>query len=496
VQQFLAESLLLSAAGAALGFALAVVAVRGVRAGAGTLLPRTTEFHYDWRVVLFVAGTALLTTLLFGLVPALQASRADLQGSLREGSRGGSAGPRRSAFRNGLVVAQFAISLVLLAGAGLLLRTFAALLGTETGMQTAGVLTMRVPLPVPSPRYATSDAAIARFWEPVTERVRALPGVTGAGVITRLPLQEWGTNGNFTVVGKTYPTAADQPFAELRAVSPGYFAALGIPVLRGRDVARGDVASGRQVVVVNDELARKYFPGEDPVGRELQFGTPGPNNPPNAIVGVVGSVRQATLDTPPLPEVYAPYAQAGTWGVSSVSLVVRAGGGTDPARLARPVQDAIRAVDPSQPVYAVRPMEEVIRRSIGDRRLYLGLLGAFAGVALALAVAGIYGVISYSVTQRTREFGIRLALGSEVGRVQRLVVWHGARLALYGLAIGVPAAVAATRLLAGVLYGVRPWDPATFVGVAALLAGVSLVSSWLPSRRVARVDPIIAMRAE
>jgi predicted permease len=496
-QQFLAESLLLSAAGAAVGFALAVVAVKGVRAGAGAMLPRTTEFHYDWRVVLFVAGTVLLTALLFGLAPALQASRGDVQGTLREGSRGASGGPGRSAFRDTLVVAQFAISLVLLAGAGLLLRTFAALLGTPTGMATAAALTMRVPVPVGSPRYETPAAALERFWEPTLERVRALPGVAGAGVITRLPLQEWGTNGNFTVVGRSYPTVADQPFAELRAVSPGYFAALGIAVLRGRDVARADGPNAPPVVVINDQLARTLFPNEEPVGKQLLFGPSGPNNPPNTIVGVVASVRQATLDSPPLAELYFPYSQAGGWGVGSVSLVVRARQGVgDPARLARAVQGAIRAVDPTQPVYAVRAMDEVIRRSIGDRRLYLGLLATFAGVALALAVAGIYGVISYAVTQRTREFGIRLALGSEVGRVQRLVVWHGARLALSGLAVGVPAAVAATRLLAGLLYGVRPWDPATFAGVAALLAAVSVVSSWLPSRRVARVDPIIAMRAE
>jgi predicted permease len=494
VQQFLAESLVLAAAGAAFGFALAVVAVRGVRAAAGSLLPRSTEFQYDWRVVLFVAAAVLLTTVLFGVVPALHASRGDLRGSLREGARGASGGPGRSAFRNGLVVAQFAISLVLLAGAGLLIRTFAALLGTETGMRPDGVLTMRVPLPVPSPRYESADAALARFHEPMLERVRALPGVSAAGVITRLPLQEWGTNGNFLVAGKAYATVADQPFAELRAVSPGYFAALGIPVLRGRDVARSDVATGQQVVVINDELARKYFPGEDPIGRAIHFGTPGPTNPPNVIVGVVGDVRQATLDRPPLPEIYFPYSQAGTWGVSSVSLVVRAGG--DPARSARPIQDAIRGVDPSQPVYDVKPMAAVVRASVGDRRLYLGLLGTFAGVALVLAIAGIYGVISYSVTQRTREFGIRLALGSGVPRVQRLVVWHGARLALLGLAIGIPAAVAATRLLAGLLFGVRPWDPLTFGAVAVLLAAVSLVSSWVPSLRVARVDPIVAMRAE
>jgi predicted permease len=301
-------------------------------------------------------------------------------------------------------------------------------------------------------------------------------------------------NGNFTIAGKSYATTAEQPFAEMRAVSPGYFAALGIPVKRGRDVAPSDVATGQQVLVINDELARQYFPGEDPIGKEIIFGTPGPTNPPNVVVGVVGSVRQATLDRPPLAELYAPYSQAGSWGVAEVSLVVRTAG--DPTRIVRPVQEIIRAVDPTQPVFKVQSMDEVVRGSVGDRRLYLGLLGAFAGVALALAVAGIYGVISYSVAQRTREFGIRIALGSEVGRVQWLVVWHGARLALLGLAVGVPAAFVLTRLLGTLLYGVSPGDPLTFTAVAALLGAVSLVASYLPARRVARVNPIVAMRAE
>lgn len=490
-QQFLVESILLAIGGALLGFVLSRFAVAAIVAGAGTSLPRSTQIHFDWRVVAFIVATVLLTTFIFGVAPALQATRVNLQDCLR-GTRTG--GGRESArFRGALVVAQFALSLTLLAGAGLLFRTFAALISSPTGMRTDRVLTMHIPLPFGSPKYKTADDALNTFYDPMLERVRALPGVQAAGAINLLPLQGYGSNGNFQILGKTYGSISDQPFAEFRVASPGYFGALGIPVVRGRDFAVSDRANTEQVVMVNQTLVDRYFAGEDPVGRSLQFGQPDPQNPPVIVVGVAGAVRQATLSSKPLPELYFPTGQA-SGQLGNMTLVVRTA--NDPITVQKAVQSAIHAVDPQLPVYGIKTMDEVVRTSVADRRLYLGLLGTFAAVALALAIAGIYGVMSYSVSQRTREFGIRLALGSSTSSVQRLVVWQGARLALLGLAIGIPAAFLASKLLSSVVYGVDVHDPLTFTVVAAVLAGVSVAASYLPARRVVHVDPMLAMRGE
>jgi putative ABC transport system permease protein len=493
VQQFLVESLLLSAVGALLGFALSGLAVRGIVDLAGTTLPRGTLVQNDWRVVSFVALTMVATTILFGIVPALRASRTNAQDALRDAGRGGTGGRERSLFRNALVVGQFALSLVLLTGAGLMMRTLASLLSTSTGMTTTHVLTLRLPVPVGSPRYPTPAEAVARFYQPMLAGVRAVPGVEAAGLINLLPLQQSGTNGNFGVVGKAYGSVSDQPFAEFRVVGPGYFATLGIPVLHGRDVTDADVNASPPVVLVNDAAARQLFPHEEAVGRQLSFGTVSASNPAVTIVGVVGSVRQARLESPPAAELYFPTGQAGRQ-LANMSLVVRVAG--DPTLAARAVEAAILAVDRFQPVYGVATMTAVVEQSIADRELYFSLLAAFAGIALLLAMAGIYGVIAYSVTQRTREFGIRLALGSDLGAVQRIVVWQGGRLALLGLAIGVPAAYLLAGVLSAVLYGVTAADPATFATVAVGLACVSLLASYFPARRVLRVDPITAMRAE
>jgi putative ABC transport system permease protein len=492
-QQFLVESLLLSAVGGAAGLVLAGLAVQGTVGLVGGTLPRGTVIHYDWRVIAFIAGTIVLTTVLFGIGPALRASRSNAQQALREGGRSGTGGRERSMLRSSLVVAQFALSLVLLAGAGLLMRTLVALLSTDTGMSIEHVLTLRLPVPLGSPRYPTPADVVARFYEPMLAGVRAVPGVEGAGLINLLPLQQSGQNGNFTVVGRTYASVAEQPFAEVRVVSPGYFGALRIPVVHGRDVAASDVAASQQVVLINDVAARQLFPNENAVGRELAFGPVTPQNPALTIVGVVGSVRQTRIESTPAAELYFPTGQAGGQ-LSNMSLVVRVAG--DPVSATRAVEAAITEVDRFQPVFGVSTMAEVVDQSIADRELYLGLLGSFAAIALLLAMAGIYGVIAYSVTQRTKEFGIRLALGSDLGRVQRMVVWEGGRLALIGLAIGVPAAYLLSGVLSAVLYGVAAADPLTFATVAGLLAVVSLVASYLPARRVMRVDPIIAMRAE
>jgi putative ABC transport system permease protein len=491
-QQFLTESVLLSVLGAVFGFVLGVAAVKGIVASAGTQLPRSREIEYDAVVIGFVVSTIFLTTLLFGLVPALRATKTNLSNGLRDAARGTS-GRAGGAFRSGLVVAQFALSLVLLAGAGLLIRTFAALMGTDTGMPTDRLLTMRIPVPVGSTKYPGGNATISRFHVPLLERVSALPGVEGAGMISRIPLHEYGTNGNFTIIGRPPVSQSQRPFAEMRVVSPGYFKAVNAGVLSGRDFSAVDDSASPTVVVVSDALAKKYFGDRSPIGEQLQFGSAGPANPPATIVGVVRGVRQARLDLEPLPELYWTTGQA-FWALRDMALIVRTSG--DPSQLAVPVQNVVRQLDPEQPVYLVRTMSRVLSDSISDRRLYMRLLGAFSAIALVLAMAGIYGVISYSVTQRTREFGIRLALGSQGNRLQRMVVWDGARLAVIGLVIGIPAAIAATRLLRGIVYGVSPFDPVTFGAVAVILAGVALAASYVPARRASRVDPIIAMQSE
>jgi predicted permease len=360
-------------------------------------------------------------------------------------------------------------------------------------MQTDNVITMRLPVPVGSPRYATGRIAIDHLLEPLADRLRATPGVEGAGYISRIPLQEYGNNGNFQVLGKTYASVGAQPFAEVRTISPGYFGTMGIPLLRGRDVVESDDSAAAPVAVVNQALAKKYFPGENPVGKQFTFGAPSPTNPPTTIVGVVGTVRQATLDQEPLPEMYFNYRQV-PGATANLALAVRTR--NDPGPIVKTVAAIVKELDPMQPIFNVKTMRQVESDSISDRRLYMRLLGAFAAVALLLAMAGIYGVISYAVTQRTREFGIRLALGSETARIQGLVVWGGARLAVYGLAIGLPGAYLLTRLIAGLLYGVGRGDPVTYVSVAGILAVVSLVASYVPARRAVKVDPIIAMRAE
>jgi predicted permease len=409
----------------------------------------------------------------------------DLQQDLRRGARqtGGGSGPA-TRLRGALVVAQLALSLVLLVGAGLLLRAFTNLSATETGMQLERALSARVLRPAKG-----NEDPITAFQEPLLARLRSQPGVEAAGAISHLPLVTWGYNGNFGIVGKSYPSVAESPWAEFRAVSPGYFGAVGVPILRGRDLGSVDRRDAAPVVLVNRTLAERYFPGEDAVGRELDLGDLRP-----LIAGVVGDVRQATLEEAPRPEIYFPYAQAGDASDRQFALVVRTAG--DPGSAAAAVRRAVAETDPDAAVFELRPMREVAAGSIADRRFYLAVLAAFALVALALAVAGLYAVVSYAVAQRRQELGIRLALGCSDQGVQRMVVRDGAKLALLGLALGLPASYAATRALENLLYGVARADLLTYAVVAATLAAAALAASWLPARRAIRQGAVLALRAE
>jgi predicted permease len=376
---------------------------------------------------------------------------------------------------------------VLLVGAGLLVRGFLLLQGVPTGLSTADVLTANVA--VPDDAYPGATLA-PRLLRPVLERVRQLPGVRSAGVTTLLPIQQAWSNGDFTVEGEPAPAPGAEPWAEIRATSPGFFESLGIPLRAGRPLDERDDGRGPRAVLVNETAVRRYFRGPSPVGRRIVR-----EGLPFTVVGVVGDVRSAGLDQRPLAELYFSYADSAVRGwMGDVTLVVKTT--VPPASLAGPLREAVRAVDRGRPLYRVMTMDEVVDGSLADRRLNLVLLGLFAGVAVVLTAVGLYGVIAYLVAQRTREMGIRMALGARAGDVVGLVMRQGMRLAALGVALGLVAAVALTRVMAGLLYGVAPRDPVTFGAVAALLAAVALLATYVPARRASRADPMLAIRSE
>ncbi|EPX57128.1 hypothetical protein D187_006882 [Cystobacter fuscus DSM 2262] len=488
VQQMLVESLLLSLLGAVLGWLLAAWGLGALSPLVRDSLPLAGELTLQGRVFGFLLLVAAGSAVLFGLTPALQATRGELSAVLAQPGTKTSASRSQHAFRNGLVVAEIALSLVLLVGAGLLLRGFVNLLGTKTGLNERHVLTAH--LPIPGNKYAPEQLT-ERLLKPVLERARALPGVRSAALISLLPIQDAWTNGDYTVEGEPPPPPGKEFFAEHRVTSPGFFQSLGIPLLAGRDFAEEDGQRREQVIIINQTLARRHFAGRDAVGRRLMLGGDSAE-----IIGVVGDVRQAGLDQKPLPEVHLPYNHplSQRWLFQEATLVLKTS--VEPLGLTSALRDAVRGVDSDQPISEVATMEQIISRSVAGRRLNLALLGTFALIALVLATAGLYGVISYVVAQRTREIGIRMALGAQPGDVVRLVMRQGVVLASLGVGIGVLVALSLSRFVESLLYGVSARDPLTFGVLSVLLGGVALLATWLPARRASRVDPIIAMRGE
>lgn len=485
VRQFLVESLVLSFAGAALGLLLARWLLGVLAPLAESALPVFREFPLDGRVFAFLLGVAVLSGLLFGIVPALQASRGDVRETLSEGGGKATGTRRQQLLRQTLVVAEIALSLILLVGAGLLLRGFYKLSGTEPGLVPDNVLTAHLPVPAEQ-----IEGATPRLFRPLLEEIRSLPGVRSAAVISMLPIQEAWTNASFAVEGRPELPLNEQPMAEIRVASPGVFSTLGIPLLRGRDFTERDGEKGPDVVIINATLAHKHFPGEDPIGRRIRYGPF-----PMTIVGVVGEVRQAGLDEEPLAEIYFPYGLGEAVGLlGDAVLVLRTAG--PPENLAGPLRGALKKVDPNLPLFDVLTMQEVIDESLAGRRLNLWLLGFFAFVALVLAATGLYGVISYLVAQRTREIGVRIALGAQKRDVMGLVLRQAAALAGIGIFLGLAGALVFTRVLDSLLYGISSRDPLTYATLAALLATVALVASWLPARRASRVNPMVAIRAD
>jgi predicted permease len=486
-QQFLTEAIMLALAGAALGTAGAWAVLRVAGSVGARFLPIPGAIPLDGRVLLVLLGVSIVSGVLFGLAPALRGTSAPLRDALA-GAGKTTAGAARQRSRSALVVTQIALSVVLLVGAGLLLRTFLVLVHTTTGLDANGVVTTR--LSVAHAADSTPAIRADRVFEPLLDRLRATPGITAAGVTTLIPLQRWGTAGTYWVAERPRPAAGHEPGAEFRVVSPGYFAALGIPLRRGRDFTDADHTTADEPIIVNETFARRALPNEDPIGKRIALDT----NLVFTIVGVAGDVRQAGLASPPLAEIYFTYRSRFTsWGIPA-ALIVRSRLSTTSAVAA--VRGAAAQIAPDVPVYQVSTMDEIIGNSLGERRLNLWLIGGFAVITLVLAAAGLYGVVAYTVAQRTREVGIRMALGARRLDIVRLMLGYGAARATIGIAAGLSAAVVATRVLSNMLVGIRPDDPLTYAGVAALLGVTALTASWIPARRASRVDPMVAIRAE
>jgi putative ABC transport system permease protein len=482
-RQQLTESVLLSVAGGAAGLLLAAWGVDALAAlGAGDI-PRSREIGVDGRVLAFTAALSVFTGLAFGLLPALRASRPNLNEVLKDAGRGTS-GPGRGRVRAALVVAEVALALTLLAGAGLLVKSFVGLRSVNPGFDPASVLTARVDLA--RARYAKPEQAAAFFGE-LQRRVAGLPGVEAAGLVSELPLSGQPNDMYFSVAGRPPQAADEKVTADYRRVNHDYFRALRIPLLRGRGFTEQEVTGDARVAVVNETLARAFFPGEDPLGQRLviNFG----KAEEYEIVGVAGDVRHRSLEGGVYQMMYVP-----TLRVGGTNLVVRTS--SDPLAVAAAVRGEVAAVDRDQPVSAVRTMEEVVSGSVAQQRFRTLLLAAFAGVALLLAGIGIYGVIAYSVTHRTHEIGIRMALGAGAGDILRMVIGQGMALALAGVAVGLLAAWALTRVLSSLLFGVTATDVGTFAAVSFLIAGVAFLACLLPARRATKVDPMVALRYE
>jgi putative ABC transport system permease protein len=488
VRQLLTESVVLASLGAGVGLLLASWAVALFVKFGPRDIPRLDQVHLDGTVVAFTVLVAIVTGVVFGLAPALAIARPDIERSLREGGRGGQMRPGSQRARTMLVVSELALALMLLIGAGLLIKSFYNLERVEPGFRPDHLLTFGLSLPEKKYANDTTQRAVTAA---LLERLRQVPGVRSAAEISFLPLTGANFTINFDVQGRPRRVPGEEQDAEIRSVSPEYFSTMGIPLVKGRTFTPEDRDDTPQVALINREFARLYFPGENPIGRRIDLGW-GYNGvrQGGVVVGVVGDVKQSGLDHDVVPEFYMPFAQR---PMSVVNVVLRTA--SDPEALATAARAAVREVDPELPLYRVRAMQEIVGASVAQPRFYTMLLVVFAGVALALAAVGTYGVISYGVVQRSHEIGIRLALGAQPADVQRLVVGQGARLAAGGLAIGIGAALLLGRVMSSLLFGVSASDPLTFVAVAIVLGGVALLASWIPARRASRLDPVRTLRA-
>jgi len=487
IRQLLTESLLLGVLGGAAGLLVAQWSLAMLVAISPVDLTSLGRIDLNYSVLAFTGAVSLATAIVCGFAPAFEGARLDVQESLKDGARQVGGGVRHARLRQTFVVAEIALAVVLLVGAGLLLRSFDSLTRAGTGFDATNVLTMRMQLP--AAKYP-SDSKRIQFFKQLTSRVSAIPGVQAAGVVSYLPLAGLGAATNFTIEGEPPPSPGQDHVTDVTVCDDGYFRALKVRLLRGRLFTEREMLEQANVVIVNDALVRQYFPNEDPLGKRLTISMNDPNVP-TEIIGVVADIKIVDLATPARPSTYWPHPQL---AYSGMTLTVRTS--ADPRSFETLVEREVHQIDKDEPVSDVRTMEGWVSRSLAQSRFNSVVLAVFAGLAIVLAALGIYGVMAYAVSQRTSEIGIRLALGADQRTILRLIVGNGIRLAAVGLATGIVLALALTRTLASLLFGTRPTDPVTFAAVVAALGLVALLASYVPARRASRITPVEALRTE
>jgi putative ABC transport system permease protein len=504
IRQLLTESMLLAVVGGALGLLLAQWIIDLILTFGANSIPRTGEISLDTRVLMFTTAVSMLTGIVFGLAPALQSSRTDVQEALKETARSTTGGRHR--LRQVLVVTEVALTLVLLIGAGLLIRSFYLLQQVNPGFVDEHVLSFRVQLPV---QKYPGEHEWLNFYERALEKLQALPGVNEVSLTSRVPMDYNDWQSGFRVVGDPPPPPGQGPSMEVSIVSPGYFHSMGIPLIRGRDFTVQDnrssvnedkvrnlelgprLSAGLKDVIIDEEFARRHFPNGDPIGKQILWGS-GKDNLPITVIGVVGRVKMYSPNEPAgFPQAYFPFLEMPDNGMSFVVKTT-----LEPERVIAAARQQVQTVDPDQPIYDIKSLNTRRNESIAPQRLNLLLLGLFAAVALTLAVVGVYGVMSYAVTQRTHEIGLRMALGAQTNDVLKLVVRQGMTMALIGVGAGLAGAFALTRVMSSLLFGVSATDPVTFAAIPLIVAGVALAACFVPARRAVKVDPMIALRYE
>ncbi|HEV7705424.1 MAG TPA: ABC transporter permease [Gemmatimonadaceae bacterium] len=489
VRQLVTESMVLSLFGGAIGFLLAIVGTRLLVAAAPTSIPRLDSIRVDGGILIFTLAIAAITGAIFGLMPARQMLRPDISKTLREGGRGVGQRAGNNRARRVLVVAEVALSVVLLAGAGLLIRSFSRLMNVDPGFRTDHSISFALSLP--DAKYKTPEQQ-ATFLTTVMERMRALPGVQSAGAGLGMPLTNYGFGFSFTVAGRAALKPSEEPDAEVRVATPEYFPTMGIRIVRGRGITPEDNAGAARVLLITEAAAKKFFPNENPLGKHVKFGWSRDSVPLQGdIVGIVADVKQSSLAQATLPQFWAPFDQ---WPMSNMTVVLHTA--RDVQAVVADARRAIHELDPDLAIAHVTTLENVVADSVAQPRFYMMLLTAFAIIAILLASIGIYGVIAYLVGQRAREIGIRIALGASPSNVVRLVVNEGVVMVAIGIGVGIVGAIALTQLMRALLFNTTSTDPMTYILVTLLLAAVALVASSVPAMRAANVDPALAMRAE